>query len=979
VKEGLRLGVDLGTTWTAAATAGGPRDVATPLMLGSAGPAMPSVVAVVDGAVVAGAAAMRTAALDPTLAAQEFKRRFGDTVPIVVAGTPYGAETLTGHLLAHVVAAASGEGRTLAGVTLTHPAVWGEYKLDLLREAGRVAGLGDVALISEPAAAARHYAQLGRLTAGDTVAVYDFGGGTFDAAVVRLGAAGAELLGRAEGLERLGGIDLDQAVLAHVNDALGGALAALDRSDPAVRRAAGMLRAECVAAKEALSTDTEATISVAMPSLSTQVRITRPEFEAIVRPRLTETLGALDRAIASAGLGAGDLAGIVLVGGSSRIPVVAEQVAAHTGRPLLVDADPKLVVALGAAQDPTVRNQEAAMATTPTPPPPPPGAPSTDGAASGGGPTAAGAKPGEAPKRERRTQAGAARPAEKSGLSTAGKVAAGAAVAGGVAAAATVWRDDLANAVGLGADVDGETADDLAAPDESLDAFDEAALPPPGAAFAPPAMGGGGGGAGGGGGFGGSGGGGGGGGGGGTFAPPRPQARPREDGPPPPMTNPEFENARADLRERLAAWQPPEGTDPAEADALRERLGGLLDRYRPDAGQDMDDAIAELREQFDLRIENFTQDRELDVLKEAEEARHRVDPDFEPRRAELIEELRGWEPPPGTSPEQAEQLRADLEALLSGYEPEPGRTADQLIDQLREQFEERVERYTDETETPEAPTDEADTDVPGHWERGRAGEPSFVWVDETGNRSPTAPDGATRDVTVRDHRGEDRDRGGDPIIRDHRGDAQRDRGADGDGDGGGLGSIIDIFDQLDDAPDPRVTTPRPPAEEAPAEPDEPTEAGAPAQDTTTPPPAPTAPADDVTGTEAAEAAVEDTTAEPAAPVGDSPPPAPAEPATAPPAAVDDVMGTDAAAAAVGDVAPADITVPEAPVEETPEEDLGGTLPDDDDASAMPEHDDASAMPALDEPHADPMDTDFADDVATSDGDADEALADTTHD
>ncbi len=115
-------------------------------------------------------------------------------------------------------------------------------------------------------AAAGHYARLGRLKSGDTVAVYDFGGGTFDAAVVRLGPDGPELLGRAEGLDRLGGVDLDQAVLAHVNATLDGALVVDEPRRPSdVRRAALALRADCVAAKEALSADTDTTVDGVVP------------------------------------------------------------------------------------------------------------------------------------------------------------------------------------------------------------------------------------------------------------------------------------------------------------------------------------------------------------------------------------------------------------------------------------------------------------------------------------------------------------------------------------------------------------------------------------------------------------------------------------------------------------------------------------------------------------------------------------------
>jgi molecular chaperone DnaK len=319
---GSRLGVDLGTTWTAAAlrTDNGVEAIT----LGTHTVAMPSVLAVEGDSVVAGEAAARRLANDPTAGAREVKRRLGDEHQIILAGTPYGAETLTGHLLKAVIETATSlNGTPPDEVVLTHPANWGEYKLDLLREAARVAGLGAVTLLSEPEAAALHYARLGKIAPGDAVAVYDFGGGTFDVAIVRTSAEGPELLGQAEGLERLGGIDLDQAVVIHVNGALDGKLQELDSSDPEVRRALERVRADCTVAKETLSTDADAQISVQVPGMSTDVRITREEFEAAIKPRLGETLAALDRAVAAAGLTNGDLAGILLVGGSSRIPIVA--------------------------------------------------------------------------------------------------------------------------------------------------------------------------------------------------------------------------------------------------------------------------------------------------------------------------------------------------------------------------------------------------------------------------------------------------------------------------------------------------------------------------------------------------------------------------------------------------------------------------------------------------------------------------------
>ena len=278
------------------------------------------------------------------------KRRLGDPAPFVLDGAPFGAEALMGQVLAAVVAHATAEqGASPALVVLSHPATWGEYKLDLLREAARTAGVADVALVPEPEAAAVHYTQLGRVAVGDVVAVYDFGGGTFDAAVLRRTAAGFEPLGPPQGLDRLGGIDIDAAVLAHVDRAVGGALGSLDRADPSVVAGLVRLREDCTAAKEALSSDTEVAIPVALPGLNTQVRLTRSELEDMVRPRLAETVSALEAAVAGAGLTMDDVTSILLVGGTSRIPAVAEHVASTTGRPTATDAHPKLAVALGAA------------------------------------------------------------------------------------------------------------------------------------------------------------------------------------------------------------------------------------------------------------------------------------------------------------------------------------------------------------------------------------------------------------------------------------------------------------------------------------------------------------------------------------------------------------------------------------------------------------------------------------------------------
>jgi molecular chaperone DnaK len=349
---GYDLGVDLGTTFTAAATLrDGHAEIAT---LGTRSPTIPSVAFLpADGELLVGEAAARRGAVAPERMAREFKRRMGDPTPIVLGGSPRPATALTAALLAHVVTAVAGEqGGNPDHLIVTCPANWGPFKRDLLGQAVDEAGVrrGGVTIVSEPEAVAAHYAATARVEPGQLVAVYDLGGGTFDAAVLVNTGDGHRVVGEPTGIEQLGGIDFDDAVLAHVAQALIDATGPLDPDEPAVTRALEVLRRACVEAKEALSHDTEVVIPVALPGLHTELRMIRAEFERLIRPTLATTLDGLRRALRSAGVEPVDLTAVLLAGGSSRIPLVAQMVTEELGRPVAVDIHPKHAVALGAAR-----------------------------------------------------------------------------------------------------------------------------------------------------------------------------------------------------------------------------------------------------------------------------------------------------------------------------------------------------------------------------------------------------------------------------------------------------------------------------------------------------------------------------------------------------------------------------------------------------------------------------------------------------
>ncbi len=639
------------------------------------------------------------------------KRRLGDTTPIVVSGQPYGSEALIAQLLGAVIERSTTQlGAAPAELALTHPANWGEYKLDLAREIARLAGREDATLIAEPVAAALHYASLGKLSPGDTVAVYDFGGGTFDVAVVRCHEDGAELLGTPGGLERLGGVDLDQIVLVHVDGALDGKLRELDTTQADVRAAIAQLRASCTSAKEALSADTDAVVPVHLGDLHTDVRITRSEFESAVRARVDDTLGALDRALASAEVDAGALAGILLVGGSSRIPSVVELVGSHTGRPVLVDADAKAVVALGAASGGALASATVVMA----------------GAAAG----AEGA--GGAPRSARAGAAavgsgGRARDERGSAATRVVAGVAGVAAAAGVTAAGVYGYNQLTDDGGGSSDADADageagsmdvfdeiadtagaalgdaaaTAGDLAAfaaagagaggaavdlgfsdtPAGRITSRVFAAAPGAGAAdvaSAPRAPGG-------------SGGSGGSGAGGGSGT------REAQDAPGSLFSDPGVEAVRDQLRERLAAFKAPEGADPAEVADLQADLAELLDRFHGYPGQAVDDAVASLRYQFEDRVRDFAQDQKLDALIKDEETERAeeaaLDQEVDGFREDLRERLTSWQAPDGADPAAVAAMRADLEGMLERFTPIPGQSADDALADLRGRFNDRVRDF----------------------------------------------------------------------------------------------------------------------------------------------------------------------------------------------------------------------------------------------------------------------------------------------
>jgi hypothetical protein len=364
------------------------------------------------GALSVGRDAERLSQLDPTRF-EPYPKRCVDDGAVLLGDAATPVVDLLAALLRRVVGEASPEDGTPRQVTLTCPADWGPQRREVLRTAARAAGLPDVRLVDEPIAAATYCAEvLGQpIPVGQCLLVFDFGGGTLDVTVVRRDPDGLRVLA-VGGLDDLGGVDIDAALVGHL-----GQLVALrqpqvwqrlvDPRSTAEQRDRRRFWTEVRAAKEMLSRAPSAPIQV--PGSDDAIHLTREELERVAGPLVDRAVDETRRVLGRAGVGFGPgngvpggpgnggpggpvLAGILLVGGSSRIPLVASRLHARFGVAPTVPEQPELPVAYGGlyiarparqgpaspATGPSGPVSVAPYAVSPAPPPnwtPPPIAP----------------------------------------------------------------------------------------------------------------------------------------------------------------------------------------------------------------------------------------------------------------------------------------------------------------------------------------------------------------------------------------------------------------------------------------------------------------------------------------------------------------------------------------------------------------------------------------------------------------------------
>jgi molecular chaperone DnaK len=341
------LGIDLGTTNSVVSSIDDQGRVVI-VRNASGGEITPSVVYFEpDGSVVVGDEALQATAADPGNGVRLIKRQMGSEFPLMIGGQEHTPESISALILRQLVATALPRSAERPRAVITVPAYFGLAEREATYQAGVIAGLTVLELLDEPVAAAAHYG----LTAADdrTVLVYDLGGGTFDTTVLRV-TGGAVTVVATDGHHSLGGADIDRRLLDVVLERLEQMMprAELDELIDD-RRLLGSLTLDVEAAKRDLSARTSREVVVRHPAGRVSVTISRADLEAACGDLFDTTAEIIERVIAAArSAGAGAVDDVIMVGGSSRIPLLSVQLASMLGTvPRLVEPD--LAVAKGAA------------------------------------------------------------------------------------------------------------------------------------------------------------------------------------------------------------------------------------------------------------------------------------------------------------------------------------------------------------------------------------------------------------------------------------------------------------------------------------------------------------------------------------------------------------------------------------------------------------------------------------------------------
>ncbi len=348
------IGIDLGTSNSAAAVVEGSRPVIIPSAEGAtvAGKTVPSFVAFAkDGTLLVGEPARRQSAVNPERTVQAVKRKMGTSEKIKLGEKTFSPQEISAFILQKIKKDAETYlGEPVKKAVITVPAYFDDNQRQATKDAGTIAGLDVVRIVNEPTAAALAFG-LEKYGKNAKIVVFDLGGGTLDVTIMEMGDGVFEVKSTS-GDTKLGGTDMDLAIVEHIVSEFK-ALEGIDLSKDKV----AMQRVRESAEKAKIELSTTMSTDVNLPFISANAEgpkhlslsITRAKLEELVKPIVERCRIPVKQALSDAGLKPEDIDKVILVGGPTRMPIVQALVEEIVGKKLERGVDPMECVALGAA------------------------------------------------------------------------------------------------------------------------------------------------------------------------------------------------------------------------------------------------------------------------------------------------------------------------------------------------------------------------------------------------------------------------------------------------------------------------------------------------------------------------------------------------------------------------------------------------------------------------------------------------------
>ena len=346
---GKIIGIDLGTTNSCVAVMEGGEAVVIPNSEGAR--TTPSVVAFnKQGERIVGQTAKNQAVTNAERTIISIKRHMGSDYRVTIDGKQYSPQEVSAMILQKLKADAEAYiGSPVTDAVITVPAYFTDAQRQATKDAGKIAGLNVQRIINEPTAAALAYGV--DKENEQKIMVYDLGGGTFDVSILEIGDGVVEVLATA-GNNHLGGDDFDQRIIDWVASEFQNANGIDLRNDKMA-----MQRLKEAAEKAKIELSGLNTTTISQPYITAdatgpkhlELTLSRAKFNELTRDLVQATMGPVNQALSDAGLSAGELSKILLVGGSTRIPAVQEAVKSITGKDAFKGINPDECVAVGAA------------------------------------------------------------------------------------------------------------------------------------------------------------------------------------------------------------------------------------------------------------------------------------------------------------------------------------------------------------------------------------------------------------------------------------------------------------------------------------------------------------------------------------------------------------------------------------------------------------------------------------------------------